>query len=158
MGDKQANVQMSDINFEEKSLYLWVPFGYIEYTYGNDSKDYYFIESLNDKKISYSTFPSVSTSGVEVGCGTSFFIFILYSISIYFAYKLVHTTNLPYLNYLFYAIVIGFVVDFFSIFIKSSSVTAENVQKRKKYMTNIFKENHDKLKDLISRLDKPYKD
>ncbi len=160
MGDRYKDIKMSEVNFDEKYLYLKIPIGYIKYKYNSDSKNYYFVESLSDKKIFCQTSPEDKkfAKANSRGKGISFITFILYLFLAYITYKLTHIINLPYMNYLFYSIIGILFADWFSIFCCYASNSADNIEKRHKYIANIIEENYTILKDLVNRLDKPYKD
>lgn len=160
MGDSYRRVRVIDNVDTEEAICLYIPIGYIEYSYGKSKEKYYYIQSLYDSKVYKSTLPidetfrdKKSQNGVY-----KMLFFLLYLAFAIFAYLFVHLVNLPFVNQIFYGISAILLIDYFSICHCYDKNSKENVEKRQKYIEGLFKTHSQKIKKMIIALNKPYKE
>lgn len=157
-GDDYRNASWS-INISRSSaMDFYLPVGYIKYNYNGE--EYEFIKSLyNDKEII--TQPPIDReleSKINKNKKIFFIIFCSYLLLAGFIYYLSTMTNFTHIYPILWATIIVLTTDLIWLEHKDSQNHKENISKRKKMLDKIFKTEAGKLIDLVSNLERPYKE
>lgn len=157
-GDSYRNVDVIDTNVYTDAICLYIPIGYIEYTYGESKKKYYFVQSLYDEVVYQVTVPTdevfCAKKSQNILC--TILIFLLYLAFAIFAYQFVKVINLSFIKQIFYGLLVFLFIDYCSICYCYDKNNKENVEKRQQYIKSLFKQYSPKIKKMIISLNKPY--
>lgn len=147
-------VNLQEDTIRDETTIFFMPIGYIEYEYENQT--YYFIETLFDKKIVIQqSAPKDYAYEYQKGGLIRGFLVLLYVIFGYFYFCLAMKINLPHIKSFLYFI---YIIMFFNSIIMhqdAKELNEENKEKRLQHIKSVFVKNTE-LKDLILKLNRPY--
>lgn len=157
-GDNYKNASWRISMTRSYSTDFYLPVGYIKYNYNGEG--YYFIKSLYNGEEIITQPPTDKELESKINRNKNIFSIIFWSYLLLagFIYYLSTMTGFAHLYTALWVVIIAFTADLIWLKYNNSQNYKENISKRKKLLDKIFEKESDKLIDLVSNLEKPYKE